>query len=52
MASLDPNAIRRLAKEFNYAEINVGPKEKSYLMRFQHQNKRGCGGRDKEVTEI
>ena len=48
----DPNQVKRLALRYNYTEIPREPREASYMLSFEHQNMRGCGGSESNSGHV
>ena len=51
-SKFDPNQVKRLAQRYNYTEITLKPREASYMLSFEHQNMRGCGGTESNSGHV
>ena len=48
----DPNQVRRIAVKYNYTPIQLKEREATYMLSFEHQNMRGCGGTESNSGHV
>ena len=50
--SLDKAIVRKIAVKHGYEEIKLKDREAAYMLSFEHDNKKGCGGPEREFGHV